>query len=68
MDYKKHKRKEKITPVYKYQLEYEPVDRALITIFHDAVYNAMPPLGDGLWWDTSKPNLLRRGDGCLFVV
>jgi hypothetical protein len=37
-------KKRKITPVYKYQHEYEPVDRALIAGFRDAIYGVMPPL------------------------
>ena len=46
-------KKRKITPVYIYRHEYEPIGRALITAFRDAMYNVMPPLGGGLWWGTS---------------
>jgi hypothetical protein len=60
--------KEKIKPVFRYRHEYKPVDRALITVFRDAMYGVMPPLGGGLWWETSNHNLLGWGDGCLFVV
>ena len=41
--------KEKMTSVYKYRHEYEPVGLTLITVFRDAVYGVMPPLGGGLW-------------------
>ena len=49
------KRKEKITPVFSYEHDCEPVSRILITGFHDAVCGFMPPLGGGLWWFTSSP-------------
>jgi hypothetical protein len=40
----KEKEKEKMTPVFSYQRECEPVGLILITVFHDAVYGFMPPL------------------------
>ena len=39
-----NKIKEKITPVFLYRHECEPVDRTLITGFCDAVCGFMPPL------------------------
>ena len=38
-----------MTPVNKYRHEYEPVRLTLITVFRDAMYGVMPPLGGGLW-------------------
>ena len=35
-------------PVYKYRHECEPVGRALITVFRDAMYGVMFLLGGGL--------------------
>ena len=51
--------------VYKYRHEYEHVGLTLITVFCDAMYDVMPPLGGGLWRCTSYPNLLRWGGHML---
>ena len=42
---RKEKRKEKITPVFLYRRDYEPVGLTLIIIFRDAMCGFMPPLG-----------------------
>jgi hypothetical protein len=49
------KRKEKITLVFSYEHDCEPVSLILITGFRDAVCGFMPPLGGGLWWSIKNP-------------
>ena len=39
------KRKEKITPVFSYRRDCEPVGLIPITVLRDAIYGFMPPLG-----------------------
>lgn len=39
--------------VYKYWHEYEPIGLTLFTVFRDAMYGVMPPLGSGPWWCTT---------------
>jgi hypothetical protein len=41
----RRKEKEKITSIKLYRRECEPVGHALITVFRDAVYGFMPPVG-----------------------
>jgi hypothetical protein len=45
MDKLQRKEKKKITSVYMYRREYEPVGLTLGMVFRDAVCGVMPPLG-----------------------